>query len=198
MLNIPEHVRQLGYAPDITQWQPGDLILVSAVTPGLVGRAITRTQLRMGFAAADARWQHAAMYIGKDLICEATRSGVKAVHFYKYVKQPHLIRLRREPALSAAQRLQMVVEALQMLSYQYSTRSIWRLVWRDWRRRLGLLNGPVGLTLGATICSQMYNDAFGLAQGQPAVFTPHWTVTPADLSRTPNLQDVTGLQWVQI
>ena len=198
MINIPVNVRQLGYAPDISQWQPGDLILVSEVTPGIISRAITQTQLRMGFAQIDARWQHAAMYIGKDLICEATRDGVKAVHLYKYLTKPHLIRLRREPTLSDVQRLQMVVEALQMLSYQYSVGSVYNLVWRNWRRRFGLLNGPVVLTPGATICSQMYNDAFGLAHGQPAVFTPHWTVTPADLSRTPNLQDVPSLQWVQI
>jgi hypothetical protein len=198
MLNIPVNVRRIGYAPDISQWLPGDLVLVSQPAPGLIARAITQTQRSMGFADEHAQWQHAAMYVGKDKVCEATRGGVKAVSLFKYVKDAHLIRLRRDPALTDAQRLQMVVEALQMLPYQYSRSSILALVWRNWRSRMGWSNGPPVLTPGATICSQMYNDAFGLAHGRPAVFTPHWTVTPADLSRTDNLQDVPDLRWVQI
>ncbi len=42
----------------------------------------------------DARWHHAAMYIGDANICEATASGVNLVPIFDYVGT-HLLRLRR-------------------------------------------------------------------------------------------------------
>jgi hypothetical protein len=56
-------------------WRPGDLILVSALTPNRVQLAIERVQCRGGYHPHHARWQHAAVYIGDYYICESTHVG---------------------------------------------------------------------------------------------------------------------------
>ena len=61
---LPQSVRKFGFIPDFQLWEPGDLLLFSAVEMNGVQRAIVKAQERIGYADEHARWHHAAVYIG--------------------------------------------------------------------------------------------------------------------------------------
>ena len=70
-------VRRFGYVPDFENWLPGDLLLFSTSRPTFSQRKIVETQLKLNYANADARWHHAAVYIGDRYLCEARSGGVR-------------------------------------------------------------------------------------------------------------------------
>jgi uncharacterized protein YycO len=108
---IPKAVENFGRIPDVNVWNPGDLILVSAVTPNFVQRAIQKFQRDEGYHEDDARWHHAAIYIGDSLICEATRAGVKGAEIFGYVGN-YLIRVRRDKTLTLDQSWKIAINAM--------------------------------------------------------------------------------------
>ncbi len=50
---------------------------MSSVVPDAVTKQIINTQDRGGFSPDDARWQHAAVYLGHGYVMEATTHGVQ-------------------------------------------------------------------------------------------------------------------------
>ena len=74
---IPGKVRQFGFYPNVDDWLPGDLILVSNIQPNWTHHVIERVQKLGGYSENDARWHHAAVYLGSNgEICEADVGGV--------------------------------------------------------------------------------------------------------------------------
>jgi hypothetical protein len=191
---IPEEIQRFGRLPDINAWKPGDLLLVSALNPSRIQGAIERVQRQGGYHAEDARWQHAAVYIGDYGICEATRVGVKAAMIFPYIGD-HLIRVRRDPALSSDDSWRVVVQALVRLNYSYSFSSILQLLWQARGGYRAPRNSPRVFSQRVTICSQLYADAYGNVTRKTLDNDVSLPVTPASLSCTPLLQDVQS-QWL--
>ena len=121
---LPPELRRFGYYPDITLLQPGDLILVSPVKLSGIPKRIAATQETGGYAPEDARWTHAAVYMGARVgLCEATHRGVHASLLHEYVGK-HLFRVRRDPTLDRDTRWEIVVNSLVRLNTPYSLRSV--------------------------------------------------------------------------
>jgi hypothetical protein len=186
---IPKSLRSFGRFPDIDQWWPGDLILVSAAIPGYLSRQIRAAQEYGGYAADDARWHHAAVYVGDGRICEALGSGVRTSLVYKYVGT-HSIRVRRDLRVSAAEGYKIAVTALFRMRSDYS---FWTVVRMLYQSRRGFHGEPVGLRFAssrAVICSMLYADAYSLVTQRVLGNTAGDVPTPAFLSSTTQLQDV--------
>jgi cell wall-associated NlpC family hydrolase len=71
---LPLEARTWGRILDLSQLQPGDLLLTRPADPSTdaVSRGIIAAQERGGFHARHAQWTHAAVYLGDDEhVCEA-------------------------------------------------------------------------------------------------------------------------------
>src|SRR6476659_3689762 len=71
---LPPAARKWGRMLDLEDLEPGDLILFRPVNPNLdkISQLIIAAQMQAGFSEEDARWTHAAVYLGDgELICEA-------------------------------------------------------------------------------------------------------------------------------
>lgn len=141
------------------------------------------------------------MYIGDYMVCEATRRGVKAASIFTWFQEigqrPLLIRLRRAnlaPAVSA----RLVIQALIRLDYRYSLLSNAALWLHSLSSGYTGAGPPRAIPVRATICSQLYADAFGIVTGRTLNTATDRYATPADLSCTTVLQDVGGLRWLRL
>ena len=194
---IPPSLRQFGQFPNTHAWHPGDLLLFSALIPSRMSRAIIRGQERGGYAPEDARWHHAAVYLGDGItICEASIGGVHCVPVYRYV-ETHLLRIRRDETLSPDKRWLIAMNALTRLGSRYALERIFSLARQArqgyWRRGNTL---PL-LGMRAVICSELCNDSYSLVTGRLLVAAASGTVKPSDLSMTPQLVDV-ETSWLRI
>jgi hypothetical protein len=194
---IPADVRAFGYFPNIDDWLPGDLLLVSASKPGWVSRQIISAQSRGGYSPDDARWHHAAMYIGDAHICEAVGRGVHAAPMFEYIGG-HLLRVRRDSQLSAEARFRLAIKALTRMRNSYSRGSVFKLFFQSFKGFWGDSDQPFApLGIRAVICSQLYADAYAMATSKLITSTPTVQVTPAALSETALLVDV-PVRWHSI
>jgi len=194
---IPISIRTFGFFPNIDDWLPGDLMLVASAKPDWVHRQISKAQIRRGYHADDARWQHAAVYLGDGYLCEAGTSGVRYVPVFDYVGE-HLIRVRRDFTLSAAERWRLAIQAVVRLGEPYNFREILSIYrssfsasWTD------AIRAQFHRKRRSVICSQLYSDAFSAVTGRLLPVNSPASVTPAALSLTSGLQDV-PLHWKQI
>lgn len=121
---LPSAVRGFGFIPDFDAWLPGDLVLISKVAPNLVERQVVETQQRLGHAKPDAKWHHAAVYIGDRYLCEARPGGVRYHPVVESVDRNTLLRIRRNHDLTDAERFRVAIRALMRLSRPYSYGSI--------------------------------------------------------------------------
>lgn len=71
---VPKEIRDTGLYPDLSALQAGDLLLVSPIKPPLTARMIIWAQ-RQVHSEENARWMHAALYLGENLVVEID-SGV--------------------------------------------------------------------------------------------------------------------------
>lgn len=176
---------------------PGDLLLLSATAPNRAQRAIVDAQRRLGYAEDDARWHHAAVYIGDRYMCEAVVSGVR-YHPVADLVGNRLIRVRRNSALSQQQRFRVAIRALMRLSKPYD---FWSVT-LSWLRSGGSAFGRAvsrefRVRRDAEICSQLFHDAYMEATGHALVRSADREVVPADLSACDGLVDVPG-NWIRI
>lgn len=198
---LSQNELQLKKVLDLTQLLPGDLILVSAVTPDFVGRNIRKVQARGGYLDEHAMWEHAALYVGKGVICEATRKGVRRAMLSKYVGK-HYIRVRRNTCLTVEQRYELAIHALTLHDFRYDFREIVRL-WKN--AHFGFSNSTKATVqfLGkqypkrATICSQLYADCHVSVTKTVIGNLDGGETTPASLSISTALEDV-QLDWLTI
>ncbi|RSZ59826.1 hypothetical protein HF313_13925 [Massilia atriviolacea] len=191
----------LGKVIDLSRLLPGDLVLVSACHPGFVGRSIQKVQERGGYMREHAVWQHAALYIGKGVICEANRNGVRRDMLSKYVGDHHL-RFRRNPHLTVPERYELAIHALASQGISYDFREIIRL-WKAARFGFGNSTKANVQLLGkqypkrATICSQLYADCHVSVTKTVIGNLDGGETTPACLSMTALLVDV-PVTWLEI
>lgn len=184
---IPPRVRRFGRYPNVDQWLAGDLLFLEAVTKRLVARLIVRGQLAAGYHEEDARWHHAAVYVGDGFVCEAGIWRVTYRPLHDYIGTRY-IRLRRDPTLSMEDRLRLAIAALTRIGNAYSYFELLSVA-------LNIFKGygkPRGLVLRAfgVICSQLYADSYTAVTHQVLMSGQDRVVIPADLSLTPMLEDV--------
>lgn len=172
------------------------MILVSAIKPSGIQRAITKVQLRGGYEQEDAQWQHAAVYIGRDSLCEANRHGVKVEPIWQYIGG-HRIRVRRDNALDDEARWHIVVNALTMKGYRYSYPSIIKLWWQSYAGFYRSTIKPESISSRARICSHLYADAYTKATKKVIYAGEDSPPTPACLSFCKTFEDV-PTYWVGI
>ena len=191
---------KLGKVIDLSKLCPGDLILVSSVKLTVVGGAIRKVQAQV-YQGEHARWEHAAIYIGKGFICEATRQGVAMATLSKYMVN-HVIRARRDNTLSLQQQYEIAIHALTRQNATYSYLEIGKL----WYKATFGLKKSAGQNMDklgyyfparATICSQLYGECYLEVANKLLNNLRDGTVTPAGLSSSKLLTDV-KLNWLAI
>jgi hypothetical protein len=195
---IPQSLRQFGRFPDVSKWLPGDLLLFSAVHPGWIPQSIIRGQERGGYAPEDARWHHAAVYLGDGIsICEAVAKGVRYIPIYPYILGNYRLRIRRDNTLTSEERWKIAMQSLTRLRSPYGFSGIVSLARQSWRGYWQSRGSLPPLGAGAVICSQLYSDSYSMVTGRLLVKTSTGTVKPADLSLTLQLTDV-ATPWLEI
>jgi hypothetical protein len=191
---LPKAVRKLGYIPDCDRMRPGDLILFGAV-PGKVKHlkdmlGIPAVQEHGGYARNDARWYHAALFlgIGFDMIEANVVRGVRRANLLDRLPH-HLIRVRRPCGTNEANGWRMALHAALMQGRPYSPATIGRLAGRAfggfWRHATDSAHAR-----DALVCSQLYADAFQAAFDVTLMNRQAGEVTPAFLSACDRLEDV--------
>jgi hypothetical protein len=193
---LPPSVRRFGFVPDIEQLLPGDLILSRTTSPGWIDNQIAKSQGSGGFAAENARWTHAAVFIGDDQLVEALPlQGVVQHSIYSYIPS-EIIRVRRRPGLSDAQRHRIAIHAMTSLRTRYSVFSAVKLG-MDLSR--GLWNSNALRTNRyIVICSQLYFDSIlEILKIRLDGCPTEAPTTPAHLGATADLTDV-SVDWLQV
>lgn len=192
---LPSAVRQFGYVPDFDDWLPGDLLLFSTSRPNLLQQRIVNTQAKLKYAGEDARWHHAAVYIGDRYLCEARPGGVRYHPVVETINPHTMLRVRKDNTLTQPQRFRLAIRALMRLSQPYSYSSIFRAFFRPlnpWRFVLALRPRERAL-----ICSQLFHEAYMEATGSILFERADIAVVPAELSAIDSLQDVKA-HWVRL
>lgn len=194
---IPEEVRKFGRFPDLVQFLPGDLVLVSNLRPTKNHHVIEWVQRKGGYSQEDARWHHAAVYLGNGDICEADLDGVGCRAIYRYVKGHHLIRVRRDSDLTSDERWKIAIRSLTRLRQAYAFSYLPELLWMSLSGFWKQPEKPGQLPKRAKICSQLYVDAYSPVTQRVLVNTASGEITPAFLSSTDRLVDI-PIRWLKI
>lgn len=188
--SLPRFLRQFGKCPNVDEWLPGDVVLMSALKQGRMSRYIVKCQDRGGWEEADARWHHTAVYIGNCEVCEATVRGVKVSSLYDRYLTTHLLRVRRDPNVEMDKRGQSAIQSLRRLGKGYgfgTAMGVWSYsIYGFWKDRKSFIILP-GKTV---ICSSLFAEAYSRATLKAMGNTDHSIPTPAFLSHTDLLQDI--------
>ena len=194
---IPPELRKFGKYPNTQDWKPADLLLVSSVVPDAVTKQIISTQGRSGFSSDDARWQHAAVYLGDGYVMEATTHGVQYSPIYAYLGK-HRLRLRRPVGLTNEEaRWRIALQAAVRANEKYHFATILRIYYRSFRGRWGSPITSFRAQSRALICSQLYSDSYSAVTGLLLTQTVADVITPAALSASDKFEDV-PLYWKTI
>lgn len=209
--NVPVSVRQFGYHPNIGLLQAGDLLLVAPTRASLISSSVQRAQLSV-HPEAHAKWIHAALYIGRNLIVELDGvSGFKIADLWKYTGS-HFMRFRRPqnnhgngaapPPPDDIDELtghKIAVAGLQNFNTKYSLWDAARSGWANVSRSRSP-NGRVELRTAGAVCSTMYSDAvYQVLHRQAAPPIPQAQhFQPADLSASDFLRDLDDVTWAKI
>jgi len=183
--------------PSLELLLPGDLLLVSALEPDFVSRSISRIQVKAGYSDEHSKWTHAAVYLGDATLCEAVGKGVRISRIYDYSAGTHLLCFRRDPKLTEIERYKIALNAALKLKSTYSKSSIMRFWWQSrggWHQRD---KAPRKLGDTATICSQLYADAHGVATGRTLEPTATAGVAPVHLFGSKQL-DTIPMTWLAV
>lgn len=203
---IPESVRKFGWIFDTSLLEPADLILVRETKTDRVGRAIVGAQLRGGYHCNDARWTHAAMYVGDGItLCEATfslnpfeKGGVILTPVWEYCGS-HIVRVRRPKELKTSNdRWLVAISALTNLNKAYDFGYILNLAFRAQRGEGFWANDTrCHLKPSALVCSTLYADAYTRHTRKVLGEKENGHCTPAYLSQCDQFVDV-GVNWLEI
>lgn len=194
---LPQYIRDAGFFPNLKKIKVGDLILVSPRNPDVVQRMIQKNQ-GDSYSVEDAIWTHAAVYIGNGSLCEATISGVKEADIYKYLEK-YLVKIRRSPIEDQDLQVQIAIGMLRRLGQRYSISTIIGFILDKARGSWIQKNAYPSAMLEkkSCTCSRAYYDAYFEATGHSPLNSDRNRVSPADLSNSNRLTDV-SVGWVRL
>jgi hypothetical protein len=169
---MPTETRRFGKVLDTRNLRPGDLLLSRDLTPEWTGRAISSVQQDGGYDELDARWTHAAMYVGDgDHVVEATfdsplkGGSVRLTHLDDYSKGGSALRFRRPKYLATDEvRWKVCVRALSRLHKPYSFGTAIKMWLRVAVQGGGFFDDDHRFAASdAVVCSTLYADAYNEA-----------------------------------
>lgn len=199
---IPPAVRKFGKFIDTSMLDPGDLVLTRDIAPDNVSKLITKTQYDLGYGEDDARWTHAAVYVGDGFrLIEATfdsvlRGGkVKLSFIYDYCGQ-HALRCRR-PKEVARDPIgwTLVLEAATLLGEKYDFAAALKLFWEGWKSVGKWDANTQAYVSPGIVCSTLYADCF--AKVTRKCLGDSGTCVPAYLSCCEDFEDL-SVNWRQM
>ena len=195
---VPPEIRKVGHVLDLDSLQPGDLILSSPHSKSNpLTRGISYVQGEGGYLPQDARWTHAAVYLGEwFLTCEATRAGVGVGNLLDCMLHSAL-RVRRgwhnDQYLDRENGWRTALFSATRLEDPYDLGHAGQLGklakaggFARYQRKPPKDSGKPE----ATICSELFQDAYCRATGVLVQNCLSREVTPAFLSATAMLKDV--------
>jgi hypothetical protein len=202
---LPQQTRQFGKIVSTAPLLPGDLILAREVRPELISETIVQTQKQGGYHDHDARWTHAAMYLGDGAnIIEATfdsvvRGGsVRVTNFFEYAQGAHALRFRRSKFISDDRlRWSLCIRAMMRLGKPYSFMEAVGIWLNIALRGRGFFSEEMRRSADrAIICSLLYSDAYGEAVRR-SLGEREGVCVPAWLSGSDEFDDV-ETNWLKI
>ncbi|MET3148051.1 UNVERIFIED_ORG: hypothetical protein ABIB63_003849 [Xanthomonas axonopodis] len=205
-LALPAATRKFGRLVDCSAFQAGDLILTGPAgeDPDFTSRKIIQAQSK-AYSALDARWTHAAVWIGDgENICEANfgvpgrRRGVMIRSLNEYADGEHLIKIRRPSGLTDRERTLVATGAIVNLKQSYDFSFLIRLWWKAVRGQgfHDRTGGRIPITANALVCSTLYADA--LAYGAHIAVAGNGICVPAQLSCSPLFEDTVPISWLEL
>ncbi len=187
---IPKDVREFNKVVDPTVLEPGDLILVCHLKPPWISRKIQSYQQEL-YDWDHARWHHAVVSGGDVEICEATRWGVEAREYWRYMTGHYDLRVRRIATADAAARAKVAYYAATMARTPYGFLNVLGILVGMAR---GNLRGRLPIRSSGVICSQLYFEACMRIGVLLSNNVRPESVTPSHLSASGQMIDV-PLQW---
>lgn len=202
---LPDRVRKFGHLPDLNVWRPGDLLLFSALEPNDIQKEIGETQRRLEYADEDARWHHAAVYVGDGYLCEARPGWISPVarvrRVVDYVGR-HRIRVLRDEQLlesSPDAGFRIAIAALKRLDRPYSIGTVIGQ-WLDSFSPDPVEHGVRAPKRGM-VCSQLFYEAYlEVADRRPmrSTIAEARLPLPAALSASDRLDDEKKVAWARL
>jgi hypothetical protein len=183
---------------------PGDLLLSQSLSPDSISQLIEDVQVRGGYHKLDARWTHAAMYLGDgENVVEATfdnilaGGSVRITSLDEYCDGTYALRFRRsEDFGDEANGWRLCVRALSRMRQPYDFGHAAKLWWDVCVRKTGFYVGKNRrVTSLAVICSTLYADAYNEAHGR-RLGEVGGVCVPAWLSGTDEFFDV-SVSWLE-
>jgi hypothetical protein len=207
---LPPETRAWGRILDLSQLEPGDLILTRPADQNSdrISAAIVQAQLQGGFDIGHAQWTHAAVYLGDDEhLCEANfktagyPSGVVIRSAFEYCDGTYAIRARRPKGMTAKERLRIAIGALTNLGSSYNFFQLFQFATAAYSGKgfwgLAQPRGP-RIKVRALVCSTLYQDAYNFAFRGDTVRMGS-LCTPAHLSASSDFENPDpSLGWLEI
>jgi hypothetical protein len=169
---MPAATRAFGKLVNSSALAPGDLMLSRELRPERISQLISTVQERGGYHIDDARWTHAAMYVGDGAsLVEATFDSVQAggdvrlTSLDEYCQGNYAVRFRRSRFISDGQLgWRVCVRALSRLKKEYDFVTAARMWFDVVIRGGGFYDDERKFSLSkAVICSTLYADSYNEA-----------------------------------
>lgn len=202
---LPSATRKFGKLIDTTALGPGDLLLSRDLEPDRISALITKVQLEGGYHPDDARWTHAAMYVGDGAtVVEATfdsvlgGGSVRLTSLDEYSQGLHSLRFRRSKyILEDRHGWRVCIRAMSRLGKPYDFVQALLMWFAVTFRGQGFFGDEIRRsTSAAVICSTLYADSYNEATRRSLGETSGICV-PAWLSASDEFSDVQA-EWSQI
>lgn len=206
---LPIEARKWGRILDLSQLEPGDLILTRPAEPATdsISLKIMAAQEHGGFHKRHAQWTHAAVYLGDgEYLCEANfkvpniKAGVMLRSAHTYCDGTYALRARRPKNMTPQQRLRIAIGAVTSIGKSYSFLQIAQFYFAAISGKGFWSSGARGprIKTQALVCSTLYQDAYNFAF-QGTTVRMGSLCTPAHLSASPDFeQNEPPLAWLEI
>jgi hypothetical protein len=202
---LPAATRSFGKLLDTRTLRPGDLLLAREMSPDRISTMIGEVQAAGGYEPLDARWTHAAMYVGDGVhVVEATFDSVAAggdvrlTSLDEYCNGQSVLRFRRSRYVtSEPDGWRLCVRALSRLKQPYGLLLAAQMWFRVVMQGRGFFDTSWGRSASAAVvCSTLYADAYNEATRR-SLGEINGACVPAWLSASDEFDDV-AVNWIQI
>lgn len=205
---IPKPTRQFGKLLNTSTLRAGDLLLSRGSEreekKSWMDNEIVQVQDAGGYSLADARWTHAALYLGDGAhVVEATvdsiSGNIRMTSLDDYCKGTDILRFRRPKQLANDQQTAWVfcIRALSRLRESYDFTEAARIWFKVILGKDGFWNHKFRPgTTQAVMCSTFYSDAFNEATGR-RLSEMNGICVPAWLSLSNEFDDI-ETHWLKI